>query len=1196
MPTIFDDIMKALGIDRTQDNQPVQADDPLGVSDPQFGYRDYTPAERAKEVVYGGLDTAGSVARGVTKGALEIPRDLAVLGATIAQSQGGGGTGYWSGIQRNEPRGIMDMLQQADQSVPSWLPNEQTIERALPEMTPMSRTYSQDASVYNVPEEIGRFAAPIPLVEAARLNKIGNLPRILQEGMLTDEAVSALGRIPAGMSVEDVSYRGAHQAPMREEGVRSSLDDMGDIYPEDVYDPRVSPRYYGHTGAGDPNDIRSADLVAAYQGKPEAEVTIYRAVPKGQGITDINKGDWVTLNPNYAASHGDAALGGNYEIISKKVKAKEIISDGNSIHEFGYDPVDVTPRILDARDPITGHTGFGTTRQDIPPALEPLREPTMAGRYLHEDYDRAAQMWRDDTMSYDDLLAEANSGDTADLLRARATRAVNDRLPQGTDVDELIESGRMDKLINDQIVEFMRGSKAMGVQKRYDPRSSTILPEQDKTPAILRDTPKVEKEPPMLREPSRQARVFNEDEGTGTYSRVEQALMDIKDNHANSMSQKQLREMLSQRGVTNADLDEHGLNLSDFVEKNQHGHDVISLQKVFDAAEPPQTRMSRVILSGGGKDSPELNLRDRYQRGDMTETNFDEYMASPEAPKIKQYEREVWQDVKGTAEDDPVGRRLATGSLTGEDVMQVRRMSNRLGKLLRRVRDHLLENDPMYFREDGMQLRGQAINRAAEVLADAFNNGGRKTWRKELEARLSEIGAEGVDEVVPQAFGATAREEFDPIFTDTVTFGGEEYKLQGNVTNGWKITDPDGNLLNNGNPVMGLAESEVQIQNAAMQRGTFGHGTGDQMKWKDYLQGDRTMYEPLEEVVLVYDTKSGKVYEPDHTHYGSARNHPKTDNYISHMRTTLRKTEDGTPVYHVDEIQSDMHQDGRQKGYASEQTQRDLEQAHEDVKRIQAESFEAIDAWKAAARSYSRTGAIQDVVKSLFGNPKYKISEDDIEYFFAPHELGELTDTSDLAQALYASKNTLFKEKREVRNSLQDALSKAPKELQDVVNKRVEYLTAVKKADTLQQQMRSPSAENPLKDDRWIKTMVRQAMERAANRTDVEGITFSNPENQVRQWSDTYRKLYTEVYENKLKKILETIGKEYGVKPEKINLNDPRMQDAGKNWYLPLPKKVRESIMKRGVPLASAVGATPAILDRINKEREDKTPRILRTA
>ncbi len=50
----------------------------------------------------------------------------------------------------------------------------------------------------------------------------------------------------------------------------------------------------------------------------------------------INKGDWISINRKYAVDHGKSHLG-DYKIISKTVKAKEVWTDGNSIHEWGYD-------------------------------------------------------------------------------------------------------------------------------------------------------------------------------------------------------------------------------------------------------------------------------------------------------------------------------------------------------------------------------------------------------------------------------------------------------------------------------------------------------------------------------------------------------------------------------------------------------------------------------------------------------------------------------------------------------------------------------------------------------------------------------------------------------------------------------------------------------------------------------------------
>ena len=70
------------------------------------------------------------------------------------------------------------------------------------------------------------------------------------------------------------------------------------------------------------------------KGNPEKSVTIYRAVPKS--VKEINATDWVTTTKEYAQDHMEGEEG--WHILSKKVKAKDIATDGNSIHEFGYDP------------------------------------------------------------------------------------------------------------------------------------------------------------------------------------------------------------------------------------------------------------------------------------------------------------------------------------------------------------------------------------------------------------------------------------------------------------------------------------------------------------------------------------------------------------------------------------------------------------------------------------------------------------------------------------------------------------------------------------------------------------------------------------------------------------------------------------------------------------------------------------------
>jgi hypothetical protein len=191
----------------------------------------------------------------------------------------------------------------------------------------------------------------------------------------------------------DLSYRGQHTAPDRDFG--APLHDLtggGQMYPDDIYSSKAA-QYYGSSV---PYDQKAVSIAQQYRDKPDALVTIYRAVPKqksnseklaelekqmaaymkrgtlpkdaenyssgsewydnayemreklrnlpdepSQGINDINAGDWVTLTKEYAKDHGESALRGQYKIISKKVKAKEVYTNADSIHEFGYSPESV---------------------------------------------------------------------------------------------------------------------------------------------------------------------------------------------------------------------------------------------------------------------------------------------------------------------------------------------------------------------------------------------------------------------------------------------------------------------------------------------------------------------------------------------------------------------------------------------------------------------------------------------------------------------------------------------------------------------------------------------------------------------------------------------------------------------------------------------------------------------------------------
>ena len=127
------------------------------------------------------------------------------------------------------------------------------------------------------------------------------------------------------------SYKGQHQAPMMDSG--KPLHDLTDVYPEDFYSHKAT-QYYG---TGSDRDAYVIGQLQSLRNRPNAEVWMYRAVPKNAESV-INKGDWVTIDRQYAKEHGESALNGDYKIIKRKATARDLFTNGDSPFEMGYDP------------------------------------------------------------------------------------------------------------------------------------------------------------------------------------------------------------------------------------------------------------------------------------------------------------------------------------------------------------------------------------------------------------------------------------------------------------------------------------------------------------------------------------------------------------------------------------------------------------------------------------------------------------------------------------------------------------------------------------------------------------------------------------------------------------------------------------------------------------------------------------------
>lgn len=134
--------------------------------------------------------------------------------------------------------------------------------------------------------------------------------------------------------VVDTNYRGVHTAP--DDSYGASLDQIdGVVVDKNFYD---NLHFYYDGGPRNPTkyDLESAAAIRSARGKPDMEITIYRAVPAG--VDAIHGHDWVTLSKAYAQQHIDSNGEEDWKIISRKVPVRELWWDANSLSEFGWVP------------------------------------------------------------------------------------------------------------------------------------------------------------------------------------------------------------------------------------------------------------------------------------------------------------------------------------------------------------------------------------------------------------------------------------------------------------------------------------------------------------------------------------------------------------------------------------------------------------------------------------------------------------------------------------------------------------------------------------------------------------------------------------------------------------------------------------------------------------------------------------------
>ena len=139
---------------------------------------------------------------------------------------------------------------------------------------------------------------------------------------------------PIGMTVKTPAYGIGHR-PMTIEQGAAPLHDLSKAFDETIYGKEAMQNF----GTGSPRlDKEALQVFQQAKNNPDAQITIYRAIPKDMTEKSINPGDWVTVSREYAMEHGNSALGGKYKLISQKVPASHVTTNADSILEQGYYP------------------------------------------------------------------------------------------------------------------------------------------------------------------------------------------------------------------------------------------------------------------------------------------------------------------------------------------------------------------------------------------------------------------------------------------------------------------------------------------------------------------------------------------------------------------------------------------------------------------------------------------------------------------------------------------------------------------------------------------------------------------------------------------------------------------------------------------------------------------------------------------
>ena len=305
---------------------------------------------------------------------------------------------------------------------------------------------------------------------------------------------------------------------------------------------------------------------------------------------------------------------------------------------------------------------------------------------------------------------------------------------------------------------------------------------------------------------------------------------------------------------------------------------------------------------------------------------------------------------------------------------------------------------------------------------------------------------------------------------------------------------------------------------------------GKKPKHTKYQFGDEGIdFENPREFVIHGPDLEGNTFVQD-AHYPE-------ENPFFHYRTNDRITKDGKKTLFVEEIQSDLHQTARDRGYA-------------DQNKIAKAYIAKVQAQKAWQEVYIKESAWLDK-NLLMRTPTGSLPP------FVPRTGTIMSDANKIK--LHKEFNKFIKEKEDLK----------------IINKKAR--------DALYEAQQGV-IDAPLKTS-WHETAFRRIVRRAAEEG-YDSVTWTPGSMQSARYSGRAPEGMSGFYDKMIKNYAEKWGKKYGAKVSVTNIT--RSGEPVEVWEFTISPELKETVLEKGVPfygIPAAVGAE----QMINQETQDNT-------